>query len=62
MSECYQCPDCDYVYDKDTGDAHEGYPPGTAFNDLPEDFACPDCIVCEKPDFRKITAKDHSPC
>ena len=49
----YVCPDCGYVYDEAQGDAHEGYPPNTPFADLPEDFACPDCIVRAKEDFMK---------
>ena len=47
----YRCPDCDYIYDEATGDAHEGYPPGTSFNSLPDDFVCPDCAVQGKDDF-----------
>lgn len=47
----YVCPDCGYVYRESEGDAHEGYPPGTAFASLPEDFVCPDCAVRSKEDF-----------
>ena len=47
----YLCPDCGYVYDEAHGDPHEGYAPGTAFADLPEDFVCPDCAVRAKEDF-----------
>ena len=43
-----RCPDCGYVYDESVGDDHEGYPPGTLFADLPDDFVCPDCAVCDK--------------
>ena len=48
---CYQCPDCGYTYDEAKGDAHEGYPPGIKFVDLPDDFVCPDCAVRYKEDF-----------
>ena len=48
---CYQCPDCGYIYDETRGDAHEGYPPGMKFADLPEEFVCPDCAVRYKEDF-----------
>lgn len=51
MGCCYQCPDCGYQYDENQGDAHEGYPPGMAFADLPDDFVCPDCAVRYKEDF-----------
>lgn len=47
----YQCPDCDYIYDEDKGDEHEGYASGTLFLDLPEDFVCPRCYVQERDDF-----------
>jgi rubredoxin len=50
----YRCPECGYLYDETTGDSHEGYPPGTPFDDLPADFACPDCAVRFKEDFEKI--------
>lgn len=46
-----KCPECDYVYDEENGDQHEGYPPGTLFDDLPDDFVCPDCSVRYKEDF-----------
>ena len=47
----HQCPDCSYIYDEAAGHEHEGYEPGTRFEDLPEDFACPACFVREKEDF-----------
>ncbi len=39
----YMCGDCDYVYDPAVGDPAHGIPPGTAFEDLPDDWECPDC-------------------
>jgi rubredoxin len=51
MMDKYLCPDCGYVYDEAQGDDHEGYPPGTRFADLPDDFVCPDCAVRSKEDF-----------
>lgn len=50
----YECDDCGYVYDEVKGNPHEGFPPGTPWNEIPEDWACPDCAVREKPDFVKI--------
>lgn len=47
----YQCPDCGYVYDENKGCEREGYVAGTRWEELPEDFPCPDCFVREKPDF-----------
>ena len=39
------CLVCDYVYDPAVGDPTQDIPPGTAFEDLPEDWVCPDCEV-----------------
>jgi rubredoxin len=52
----YQCPVCEYVYDEAKGDARQGFPAGTPFGDIPDDWTCPDCAVREKPDFEKIGA------
>jgi rubredoxin len=47
----YRCPVCGYTYDEATGDQHEGFPPGTAWTEVPDDWTCPDCAVREKVDF-----------
>lgn len=39
----YRCTLCSYVYDPAVGDSDNGVPPGTAFEDLPEDWVCPEC-------------------
>ncbi len=39
----YVCEICGYVYDPVLGDPDAGIEPGTAFEDLPEDWVCPDC-------------------
>ncbi len=51
MATRYRCPGCGYVYDTHRGEPHEGFPPGTPWSAIPEDWACPDCVVREKPDF-----------
>jgi rubredoxin len=53
----YQCPDCGYIYDEKTGADHEGYPPGTKWQDIPDDFPCPECFVREKPDFQPVNIR-----
>jgi alkane 1-monooxygenase len=50
----YQCTDCGYIYDEDKGDAHEGFAPGTCWQQIPDDWSCPDCAVRDKIDFRLI--------
>ena len=47
----YRCPECGYVYDEQKGDSHEGFPPGTPWTRIPEEFTCPDCSVRVKSDF-----------
>lgn len=39
----YVCGPCGYVYDPEIGDPDNGIAPGTAFEDLPEDWVCPVC-------------------
>ncbi|MGQ9732930.1 MAG: rubredoxin [Candidatus Zipacnadales bacterium] len=39
----YVCDVCGYVYDPVKGDPDNGIEPGTAFDDLPDDWTCPVC-------------------
>ena len=39
----YQCSDCIYAYNPERGDAKNGIPPGTKFEDLPNNWVCPVC-------------------
>ena len=41
----YVCDVCGYEYDPEVGDPETNIPAGTAFEDLPEDWACPLCGV-----------------
>jgi rubredoxin len=41
----YLCTACDYVYDPTVGDPEHGIPPGTAFEDIPDDWRCPVCGI-----------------
>ncbi|MDO4743265.1 MAG: rubredoxin [bacterium] len=41
----YLCDACGWEYDESVGDSDNGIEPGTKFEDLPEDFACPLCGV-----------------
>jgi flavin reductase (DIM6/NTAB) family NADH-FMN oxidoreductase RutF/rubredoxin len=49
----YQCKVCGYIYDPEEGDPHSGIAPGTAFEDIPDDWECPVCGVTKK-DFIKL--------
>ena len=46
----YICSVCGYEYDPNLGDPDNDIPPGTAFEDLPEDWTCPVCDA-DKSDF-----------
>lgn len=39
----YQCLVCDHIYDPAEGDPDSGILPGTAFEDIPDDWMCPVC-------------------
>lgn len=41
----YQCLICGHIYDPAEGDPTKNIPPGTAFEDLPDDWLCPICGV-----------------
>lgn len=41
----YKCLVCDWVYDPAVGDPEHNIPAGTAFEDLPEEWSCPICLV-----------------
>ena len=41
----YICTVCEYIYDPAQGDPDSGIEPGTAFEDIPDDWTCPLCGV-----------------
>lgn len=49
----YQCIVCGFVYDPVEGDPDSGISPGTAFEDIPDDWECPVCGVT-KEDFEPL--------
>ena len=49
------CHACGWIYDEAEGDADSGLAPGTRFEDIPEDWACPLCGVT-KSDFSPYEA------
>ena len=53
-----RCPGCDYVYEVEAGDEHEGFAAGTAWADIPGDWCCPDCGVRDKVDFVPLRARE----
>lgn len=49
----YVCTICGYIYNPEAGDPEHGVNPGTAFENLPEDWVCPVCGAA-KDKFEKI--------
>lgn len=41
--ENYICSVCGYEYNPEEGDPDSGIAPGTAFENLPDDWVCPVC-------------------
>ena len=39
----YECGPCGYIYDPAVGDPDGGIAPGTAFEDIADDWVCPLC-------------------
>ena len=39
----YICSICGYLYDEEKGDPEYNIPPGTTWDQLPQDFVCPAC-------------------
>jgi rubredoxin len=39
----WECTVCGWIYDPAKGDPSQGIKPGTPFEDLPEDWVCPEC-------------------
>jgi len=50
--DTYTCDLCGYEYNPEEGDPDNGIPPGTPFEDLPDDWVCPICGA-GKEDFTK---------
>ncbi|MBP2646070.1 MAG: rubredoxin [Firmicutes bacterium] len=45
MMAKWVCTVCGYVYDEAAGDPDHDIAPGTKFEDIPDDWACPLCGV-----------------
>jgi rubredoxin len=52
--EKWECQACGYIYDPEKGDPDNGVAPGTPFEELPEDWVCPQCGV-GKEFFQKLS-------
>jgi rubredoxin len=39
----WQCKVCGFIYDETKGLPDDGIPPGTLWEEIPEEWVCPDC-------------------
>lgn len=46
----WECAVCGFMYDEARGWPEEGIAPGTRWDEVPDDWLCPECGVC-KADF-----------
>ena len=53
----WECIVCGLIYDEKEGWPEDGIAPGTKWEDVPEDWTCPDCGV-GKADFELIPGSD----
>jgi rubredoxin len=52
-SRRYRCRFCTHLYYEALGDPKNGIAPGTHFEDLPDDWVCPECGA-GKGDFERV--------
>ncbi len=50
----WECQVCGYIYDPGKGDPDSDIFPGTRFEDLPDDWVCPECGA-SKDEFEEFT-------
>ena len=49
----WQCVVCGFIYDEAAGLPEDGFAPGIRWDDIPDDWLCPECGVA-KSDFDMI--------
>ena len=54
------CELCGWVYGPEEGDPDGGIPPGTRFEEIPDDWMCPICGAT-KSDFRELEPGEQIP-
>ena len=54
----WQCRICGWIYDEELGDPESGIPPGTAWEDIPDDWRCPDCGA-SRDEFDMVELQGH---
>lgn len=49
----WECQICGFIYDEELGLPEDGIPAGTPWDDIPENWQCPECGV-SKQDFEML--------
>ena len=49
----WRCEQCGFEYDEAAGWEEEGFAPGTRWEEIPDDWSCPDCGAA-KADFSMV--------
>ena len=49
----WECQSCGFIYSEEVGLPEEGIEPGTRWEDIPDDWFCPDCGM-EKSSFDMV--------
>ncbi|WP_186343399.1 rubredoxin [Gordonia crocea] len=49
----FRCAQCGFEYDEELGWPEDGIEPGTRWDDIPDDWSCPDCGAA-KADFDMV--------
>ncbi|MDY6994490.1 MAG: rubredoxin [Pseudomonadota bacterium] len=51
--QSYMCVVCGFIYEEEKGLPEDGFSPGTRWEDIPEDWICPECGV-GKSEFERV--------
>jgi rubredoxin len=55
----YMCAPCGLIYSEELGLPEDGIAPGTPWEDIPEDWSCPDCGA-KKADFMIVDSREST--
>ncbi|MCA0901818.1 FAD-dependent oxidoreductase [Microbulbifer agarilyticus] len=56
----WECQICGWIYDEAKGSPDDGIPPGTRWEDVPDDWACPECGA-SKDEFEMLAVVGNAP-
>ena len=56
----WECQICGWIYDEAKGSPDDGIPPGTRWDDIPDDWCCPECGA-SKDEFAMLEVAGDAP-